>query len=38
MLISNSKSMGNHVGQSVLKKKKRLQWEGFAENEVLSQE
>jgi len=31
MLRSNSKSLGNHVVS--LKKKKRLQWEGFAEKE-----
>ena len=31
MLRSNSKSLG--IMQSVLEKKKRLQWEGFAEKE-----
>ena len=32
MLISNSKSLGNHV-VSPEEEKERLQWEGFAEKE-----
>jgi len=32
MLISNSKSVGNHV-VSPEEEKERLQWEGFAEKE-----
>jgi len=38
MLRSNSKSLGNHVVSPEEEEEERLQWEGFAEREVLSLE